>query len=153
MAWKCSLIFLIEWFLKCLNNCFRDFFFRAGDIFFNLRVFVVFVKYLFKVCDIFLLPLIILLFSWRMIVLALLLLLENRGFTVFQNFLVSVILLKFELLKHCCFTFLRTFAHLFLCFLKLCKFTEAATRGVLCKKVFLEIWQHLSDNTCARVSF
>ena len=30
---------------------------------------------------------------------------------------------------------------------------EAATRGVLRKKVFLEIWQNLQENTCARVSF
>ena len=31
--------------------------------------------------------------------------------------------------------------------------TEAATRGVLCEKVFLEIWQISQENTCARVSF
>ena len=31
--------------------------------------------------------------------------------------------------------------------------TEAATRGVLCKKVFLEISQNSQGNTCARVSF
>ena len=30
---------------------------------------------------------------------------------------------------------------------------EAATRGVLWKKVFLEIWQNSPENTCARVSF
>ena len=30
---------------------------------------------------------------------------------------------------------------------------EAATRGVLCKKVFLEISQNSQGNTCARVSF
>ena len=30
---------------------------------------------------------------------------------------------------------------------------EAATRGILCKKVFLEIWQNSQENTCARVSF
>ena len=30
---------------------------------------------------------------------------------------------------------------------------EAATRGVLCKKVFLEILQNSQENTCARVSF
>ena len=30
---------------------------------------------------------------------------------------------------------------------------EAATRGVLCKKVFLEISQNSQENTCARVSF
>ena len=66
----CFLIFLEELFLNCLNKCFRDFFFRAGDFFLNLRVFVKFVKYLFKVCHIFLLSLIILLFLWRMIVLA-----------------------------------------------------------------------------------
>ena len=29
--------------------------------------------------------------------------------------------------------------------------TEAATRGVLCKKVFLEISQNSQENTCARV--
>ena len=65
---KCFLIFLGELFLKCLNtNCFRDFFFRARDIFFDLRVFLKFVKYLFRVCDVFLLPLIILLFSWLLL--------------------------------------------------------------------------------------
>ena len=31
--------------------------------------------------------------------------------------------------------------------------TEAATRGVLYKKVFLEISQNSQKNTCARVSF
>ena len=31
--------------------------------------------------------------------------------------------------------------------------TEAATTGVLCKKVFLEISQNSQENTCARVSF
>ena len=51
----------------------------------ELRFFVKFVTYLLKLCDIFLLSLIILLFLWRMIALAVLLLLENRGFTVFQN--------------------------------------------------------------------
>ena len=30
---------------------------------------------------------------------------------------------------------------------------EAATRGVLCKKVFLEISQNSQENTCDRVSF
>ena len=30
---------------------------------------------------------------------------------------------------------------------------EAATRGVLCKKLFLEISQNSQENTCARVSF
>ena len=30
---------------------------------------------------------------------------------------------------------------------------EAAIRGVLCKKVFLEIWQNSQENTCVRVSF
>ena len=33
------------------------------------------------------------------------------------------------------------------------KLTEAVTRGVLCKKVFLEISQNSQENTCARVSF
>ena len=33
------------------------------------------------------------------------------------------------------------------------EFTEAATRGALCKKVFLEISQSSQENTCARVSF
>ena len=33
------------------------------------------------------------------------------------------------------------------------QYTEAATRGVLCKKVFLEISQNSQENTCARVSF
>ena len=32
-------------------------------------------------------------------------------------------------------------------------FTEAASRGVLQKKVFLEISQNLQENTCARDSF
>ena len=32
-------------------------------------------------------------------------------------------------------------------------FTEAATRGVYGKKVFLEISQNSQENTCARVSF
>ena len=31
--------------------------------------------------------------------------------------------------------------------------SEAATRGVLLKKVFLEISQNSQENTCARVSF
>ena len=31
--------------------------------------------------------------------------------------------------------------------------SEAATRGVLCKKTFLEISQNSQENTCARVSF
>ena len=31
--------------------------------------------------------------------------------------------------------------------------TEAATRGVLCKKVILEISQNSQENTCARISF
>ena len=31
--------------------------------------------------------------------------------------------------------------------------TEAATRGVLWKKVFLEISQNSQENTCATVSF
>ena len=30
---------------------------------------------------------------------------------------------------------------------------EAATRGVLCKKVFLEISENLQENTCATASF
>ena len=29
--------------------------------------------------------------------------------------------------------------------------TEAATRGVLCKKVFLKVLQNSQENTCARV--
>ena len=33
------------------------------------------------------------------------------------------------------------------------KFSEAATRGVLCQKVFLEISQNSQENTCARVTF
>ena len=64
---KCFLTFYVEWFLKCLNKCFRDFFFRE-DNFFNLRVFVKFVKYSFKASDIFSLSLIILSFLWRKIV-------------------------------------------------------------------------------------
>ena len=90
-------------FRSVLINVLKISFSRAGDVFFNLRVSVKFVKYLFKVCDIFSLSLNILLFLWRMIVLAVLLLLENSGFTVFQNFLVSVIFLKFKLLNYCCF--------------------------------------------------
>ena len=31
--------------------------------------------------------------------------------------------------------------------------SELVTRGVLCKKVFLEISQNSQENTCARVSF
>ena len=31
--------------------------------------------------------------------------------------------------------------------------TEAATRGVLCEKMFLEISQNSQENTCAMVSF
>ena len=31
--------------------------------------------------------------------------------------------------------------------------SEVATRGVLCKKAFLEISQNSQGNTCARVSF
>ena len=31
--------------------------------------------------------------------------------------------------------------------------SEAATRGALCEKVFLEIWQNSHENTCSRVSF
>ena len=77
---KMFLDFLIKWFLMCPNKCFRYFFFRVEDVFFNLRVFVKFVKYFFKVCNIFLSSLIILLLSWRVIVLAVLLLLEKRGF-------------------------------------------------------------------------
>ena len=30
---------------------------------------------------------------------------------------------------------------------------EVATRGALCKKVFLEISQNSQENTCVRVSF
>ena len=33
------------------------------------------------------------------------------------------------------------------------KTTEAATRGVLCKKMLLETLQNSQENTCARVSF
>ena len=33
-----------------------------------------------------------------------------------------------------------------------CILSEAATRGVLYKKVFLEIWQNSQENTCAKVS-
>ena len=49
------LTFLVEWILKCLNKLFGDFFFKAGDILFDLAVSVKFVNYLFKVCDMFLL--------------------------------------------------------------------------------------------------
>ena len=34
-----------------------------------------------------------------------------------------------------------------------CKLTEAATRGVLCKEVFLKTLQNSQENTCARFSF
>ena len=34
-----------------------------------------------------------------------------------------------------------------------CTFSEAATRGVLCKKVFLEVSQNSHENICTRVSF
>ena len=34
-----------------------------------------------------------------------------------------------------------------------CKLTETATRGVLCKKVFLKTLQNSQENTSARVSF
>ena len=64
-----------------------------------LRVFVKFVKYLLKLCGIFYLSLVILLFSWRIIVLVVLLLLENGGLMVFQNFLLSTMNLEFKLLK------------------------------------------------------
>ena len=43
-----------------LLNRFKGLFFRAGDAFFNFAILVEFVKYLFKVYDICLLPLIIL---------------------------------------------------------------------------------------------
>ena len=33
------------------------------------------------------------------------------------------------------------------------KTLEAATRGILCKKLFLEISQNSQENTCARVCF
>ena len=32
-------------------------------------------------------------------------------------------------------------------------FSEAATKGVLCKKLFLEISQNSQENACARVSY
>ena len=35
----------------------------------------------------------------------------------------------------------------------MCVFSEAATKGVLFKTVFLEISQKSQENTCARVSF
>ena len=38
-------------------------------------------------------------------------------------------------------------------FIRYLKATEAATRGVLCKKMFLENSQNSQENTCARVSF
>ena len=37
---------MIDWFLKCLSIRFRSLFFRAGDVFFDFRVFIKFVKYL-----------------------------------------------------------------------------------------------------------
>ena len=189
MLLKC-LIFLIEWFLKCLSKYFRDFFSRAENVFLIesfCQICKVFVyhspahiiecvsEYTFSISKtnkqknknqkeqkklkekeniseklikinefvaagvkiflvthisrkqfIFLafLSLIIVLFSWRMIMSAVLLFLENRGFTVYQNFLVTVIPAKFKLLKYCCFVFRRTFVHVFLCFLQFCKVTQ-----------------------------
>ena len=38
-------------------------------------------------------------------------------------------------------------------FCSLFPFTEAAPKGVLSKKMFLEIWQNSQENTCAKVSF
>ena len=103
-------------------RCFRDFFLKAG-VFLDLKVFVKSVNFLFKALDTFILSLLLLLFSWRMIVLAGSFLWEKTGFMVFPNFLVSVIQLGFKLLKYCCFAFLRTFVKLFLCFLQFWKFT------------------------------
>ena len=44
--------------------------------------------------------------------LAVFLLIEIRGFTVYQNLLVSIVL-EFKLLNYCCFAFLRTFVQVY----------------------------------------
>ena len=82
-----------------------------------MQSFSQFVKYMFKACDIFLLSLIILWFSWRMIVFVVLLLFGKEGFDGRQNFLVFVTPLGFKMLNYyynffACF---RDFTHLFLC--------------------------------------
>ena len=81
---KCSWILLIDWFLKRLSRCFRGVLFSAADSFFLISE-ISSNLYLFKVCDVFLLSLIILLLSCRMIMFAVLIFLEKRG--VWSEFL------------------------------------------------------------------
>ena len=108
---KCFLIFLVELFLKCLNtNCFRDFFFRARDIFFDLRVFVKFVKYLFRVCDF---SYYLWLFCYFSDCVSGFTFIREETFYGLPEFFSVPILLEFKL-KYCCFAFLRTYIHLFL---------------------------------------
>lgn len=99
---KCFWIFLIDWLLNYLCRYFKGLLFRAADILVNFRVLVKFVRYLLKVCDIFL-SLLILWFSWRTTVFAVLLFLEKWGLTAIQNLLVSLVLLEFKLIKYCIF--------------------------------------------------
>ena len=114
---KCFSIFLNDWFLNCLSRCFKGMFFTVGNAFFNIKILVKRVKYLFKKyvvissCCLYL-------FKdyhgeWYLFVV--LLLLEKRGLTVIQNFLVPSIFLEFKLLKNCFFAWFKAFAHLFLC--------------------------------------
>ena len=56
---KCFRFFFTDWFLKCFIRCFRGLFFRAGYIYLSFTALVKFVKYLFKLCHMFLLSLII----------------------------------------------------------------------------------------------
>lgn len=93
--------------------------FQSKRCLFQFWVLARFVKHFFKVCEIFLLSLIVLWFSWEMKVFAVLLLLEKKVFsvvqeflTVFQNFLVSVVLLGFKLLKYC-FLHVSEFLHVY----------------------------------------
>ena len=104
---------MVDWFLEYCNKCFRDFFFRARDVFFNLRVFCQICKVLVQSMWYFIVISLFRYSDYSMIMLAVLLLLENSVFTAFLNFLLSVILLKFKLLKYCCFAFLKSFCTFF----------------------------------------
>ena len=64
------------------------------------------------------------------------------------NFVYSIVLRKFIQKALLSFSYLPH--RLFFFFYS--PFQEAATRGVLCKKVFLKILQHSQENTCARAS-
>ena len=64
-------------------------------------------------------------------------------------FLIIPFALRKILLYHLSF-FLSVYITLRLTFVK---HSEAATRGALCKKLFLEISQNLQENTCARSLF